>query len=228
MRLESTKHLAAALPTLTSSRSVVFFGKRVVLGLALAHGLLKISHPLLGGQAARLPVLAVALAVGGQLKQVLAHLVQRGSKLDAVLSHSVVDVHHLVVGLGKAALAVVGAAHVVLCSTAQLLEALGVVIFEASALLEKLGKFLQRGVVSTRLHNWCSDGSFGLTLAEAMLCFSLPSKALMPTCIIVVSISSPSLNLRLFSPLRPGPHQRSYPEQLRLALAVQQQQQPHP
>lgn len=73
------------------------------------------------------------------------HLVEGSGKLRAVFRHAVVYEDHLVVGLAKGALAMLGAARAFLGGAAKLLEALGMVVFENGSLLEEKSKFLDTG-----------------------------------------------------------------------------------
>lgn len=79
------------------------------------------------------------------------------------------DMDHLFVRLGEGADTVVGAAHGVLSGAADLLEALGVVIFEVGAFLEEEGEFLREGV---RVGFEVNRGVKGNLLVRMLCCAS--------------------------------------------------------
>ena len=134
--LEGVEDLAR-LAGLASAGPLVLLCERIVLGLALAHGLLDVRHLLLGGETVGLPRLAVALAVHGELDEIVVHLLEGGGEVGAIFSHALVDPDHLVVGVKEGAGAVVGSSHDILSSAADLLEALGLVFLKLGSLLEE-------------------------------------------------------------------------------------------
>ena len=122
--------------------AIVLLRQRIILGLGLLRRRFRFYHSFLGRQARLLPLFPALLNVRGELMQVVSHLLQRHGELEPMVGHAVVKAVQAVVALAVGTLAVFGAEGGILERARQLPQALGMLFFQARALLQKGGEIL--------------------------------------------------------------------------------------
>ena len=124
--------------------TVVALGQCIIASLRLLHSLLSVERLLLRVQTFMLLLLPSPLDLGSQGVEVLVHLVQRESKLHAVVAHALVHSQHLAQLQRIAATLGVRSPGCIQLSPSETLQSLGLFLFQSRAFPQKVGKVARR------------------------------------------------------------------------------------
>lgn len=133
-------HDAPTALDVSSLCTIIIFCQPIVFRLGAVHHVLSVRRLLLRIQTFVLASLAPLFHVRRQFGQVLVHLVQRQSKLHAIVGHALVHAHGILELERIGALPALALMNILRCGLGQTFELFGVVFFYRRTLLEKCGK----------------------------------------------------------------------------------------